>query len=399
MSSTGHANLLVLGHTGAGKSSFINYLIGQDLLKTGKGKPITQNFDAYMEYKAFGMPACIYDSKGLEVAEYQQMSDNIIRFIQEKCVKEDIYQWIHTIFYCINRTKARLDDSEKNLIRRIQLETMRTVHVVLTNCDGSADDQSMEKYVRDTIGHDTHIYCVSSVAEKTRRGITQQFGREKIMEGIFNVLWQDILRVMAKRTANQFYQHFEKVMENFCFLLKAKMPEKTRDFDKVEFMEICISLLKEQIDDVKTYNQAIAVISKQNIISFADFFNKYGMMGNFHVDETSIDNIATNLSDLLDMIAHKIEKEYSDQGKDAYATFMTTIGNVQQLFEACFPLFFPEIWMAKMLYEYVTKDSQKEKYRKAYFEACKQITNNIKTEFPTKEQLELILWNNLYKAR
>lgn len=398
MPTTQHANLIVLGHTGAGKSSFINYLIGQDLLKTGKGQPITQNFDAYMEDKAFGLPTCIYDSKGLEVAEYQEMSDNIIRFIQEKCEKEDIYYWIHTIFYCINRTKARLDDSERNLIQRIQKETMRTVHVVLTNCDGSSEDDAMKKYVREALGRDTHIYCVSSVAEKTRRGITEQFGKKEIMEGIFKVLWEDILHVMAKRTANQFSHHFEKAMKAFSDLLKAKMPTQTTEFDAGVFASNCVSLLESQIDDIKKYNKAIAVISKQNISSFVHFFNQYGMAGNFHVDETAIDDISIELSDLLDKTACKIEREYFQQEQNAYASFISSTGIAQNAAEALAALLVPGGWIAYKIYKYVTQDSKREKYRKEYFDACDKMTNRIKEEFPTQERLELILWNNLHKT-
>ena len=388
MSITQHANLIVLGHTGAGKSSFINYLIGQELLKTGKGQPVTQNFDAYKEDKAFGLPTCIYDSRGLEVAEFKEMSDKIIRFIQEKCEKDDIYQWIHTIFYCINRTRARLDDSERNLIRRIQEETMRTVHVVLTNCDGSSDDDAMKKYVRDALGRDTHIYCVSSVAEKTRRGTTEQFGRKEIMEGIFKVLWGDILHVMAKRTANQFSHHFENVMKDFSARLKVEVLTKTTKFDEEEFAAICATLLEEKIDDIKTYNKAIAFISKQNISSFVQFFNQYGIAESFHVDETAIDDISSELSNLLDGIACKIDRGYFQQGQNAYFNFFSAIEIMAALYS---PI--------ALIFKCMKPDDKKENYIQECLGACENVTSRIKEEFPTKERLELILWNNLHKSK
>jgi len=86
------ANIMVLGHTGAGKSSFINYLVSRDSAKTGNGKPVTQNFDTYWDYDAFGLPTCIYASKGFEVGEYQKIADDTIRFINDKCNSDEIYQ-------------------------------------------------------------------------------------------------------------------------------------------------------------------------------------------------------------------------------------------------------------------------------------------------------------------
>lgn len=36
-----YANIMLLGRTGVGKSSFINYLIGKDVCKAATGMPVT----------------------------------------------------------------------------------------------------------------------------------------------------------------------------------------------------------------------------------------------------------------------------------------------------------------------------------------------------------------------
>ncbi len=63
MSNSNCANIIVLGHTGSGKSSFINYLVGQNMMTTGVGKPVTQNFDCYLDTSTFGLPVRLFDSK------------------------------------------------------------------------------------------------------------------------------------------------------------------------------------------------------------------------------------------------------------------------------------------------------------------------------------------------
>ena len=40
-------NIIIAGKSGAGKSSFLNYLIGENHFKVGEGMPVTQDyFDA-----------------------------------------------------------------------------------------------------------------------------------------------------------------------------------------------------------------------------------------------------------------------------------------------------------------------------------------------------------------
>ena len=397
MDSKQHANIIVLGHTGAGKSSFINYIIGQDLLKTGSGKPITQTFDSYTDDKAFGLPVCIYDSKGLEVAQYSQMSDEIIQFIQKKCENEDIYQWIHTIFYCINRRKARLDESEKRFIQRIQLETKRTVHIVLTNCDNSPNDEAMKKYIYDALGNDIHLYCVSSVAERTRRGTTNQFGRESVIDGIFEVLWQDILHVMARLTATQFSQHFNMVMDEFFILLKAKILEQDEKFKTDGFLDdlrnwllsdeiknvkekafvcACSDLLRQKIDTIKTYNHAISIIAKQKLSSFIQFFNQYGVAGHFYVNEIALDNVIRDISGILEDTAERIERKYYKVNNNAYFDYLSIM--------LCQP---PLLY--NLIKFFKTPNKSTEKY------ACQQVVDFIKKEFPTEMELERLLFKNM----
>ena len=43
-----YANIILLGRTGVGKSSFINYIIGKEICKTGNGKSVTQTYNEYI---------------------------------------------------------------------------------------------------------------------------------------------------------------------------------------------------------------------------------------------------------------------------------------------------------------------------------------------------------------
>ena len=73
------ARILVLGKTGSGKSSFINYFTGQNLAETGTGKPITQKMHKYV-LNSDDFKVEIYDSKGIEV---ETVSDDIKSYINK----------------------------------------------------------------------------------------------------------------------------------------------------------------------------------------------------------------------------------------------------------------------------------------------------------------------------
>lgn len=69
-------NILVIGKTGVGKSSFINYFLGQDVAETGTGKPVTKPGFYEFSFAMEGFPVILYDSWGLEADKYQEWTEN-----------------------------------------------------------------------------------------------------------------------------------------------------------------------------------------------------------------------------------------------------------------------------------------------------------------------------------
>lgn len=216
-----YANIMLLGRTGVGKSSFINYLVGAEVCATGVGMPVTQEFDTFEYPNLHGIPLRIFDSKGLEVKDYLTIKTDIINFIRKRCKNDNIYEWIHSIFYCVNVESRRLEPEEVKFIKSLNSEIAQTVHVILTHCqmgqDGLNDEsREMAAYISSQLNDiKTRVYCVNSVETRTRVGTYAPFGREEVLEQIFTLLWSDISHRIAKEYAHELHSGLMEIDAEF----------------------------------------------------------------------------------------------------------------------------------------------------------------------------------------
>lgn len=120
MNDMGHANLVIAGKTGVGKSTLINASFREDVAKTGMGKPITEEGDVKC-YEKEGFPLRIYDTMGLELDEERRnKSINAIKKIcQDGMDLNNPDRFIHAMWYCISSDSDRLEPYEKDYINSI----------------------------------------------------------------------------------------------------------------------------------------------------------------------------------------------------------------------------------------------------------------------------------------
>ena len=85
----GTVNVLIAGRTGVGKSTLINEVFQGRLAETGQGEPITKETRRLTKK---GIPLAIYDTRGLELKEYQQIIDELVEFVGEQAQETDINQ-------------------------------------------------------------------------------------------------------------------------------------------------------------------------------------------------------------------------------------------------------------------------------------------------------------------
>ena len=195
-------NILVLGKTGVGKTSLLNYLYGFDLPvgaglpKTGKGlheNVITRNGTAYH----------IFDTWGIEADSLPEWRKEVLALVRKRNTSPHISDWFHAVYYCFSAGTARIEEAEIEEIIVPLLQSGCKVIVALTNAEDGFRKQEkiegMKEYLQEELQKHLHrdpkleIIPVVSVAGETLAGDPiSRFGRSEALEAAQYNLADDI---------------------------------------------------------------------------------------------------------------------------------------------------------------------------------------------------------------
>jgi len=137
----GKMNIVIAGKTGVGRSTLINSIFHQDLAKEGIGKPITQEIE---EITKKDFPISIYDTKGLEIDDYQQIIDDLERFIIEKRNKTTINEQLHVAWLCFPYMDFGVEEAELKLNEMFYKNKIPVI-IVITKC--FPDEEYLKSYI------------------------------------------------------------------------------------------------------------------------------------------------------------------------------------------------------------------------------------------------------------
>jgi len=198
---------MILGVTGTGKSSLINYLFGSDAMKVGSGRPVTGKTGFICEtipsLLKNDVDLNIYDSWGIEADKAEEWE----KLIQEKLTASyNFEKIIHSVVYCVSYANDRIQPFEINLLNTM-LETGYGITIAFTKADNNAYKEKPEKF-RDILFGENGIKpeyqdrckMVDVSASPTKKlgqsSIDEPFGREDLLKLIEQSVLDNFIKVV-----------------------------------------------------------------------------------------------------------------------------------------------------------------------------------------------------------
>lgn len=196
-------NVLILGKSGCGKSSLLNYLWGAKVAEVGAGRPVTpesngpsQGIYSHPPVTLDDFQLVIHDSWGMEANKAEKWM-SLIKKESRKCdASNSISDWIHTVVYCISAKGARIEDFELDSIIAPLISEGNRILFVLTKADIASEKerQALREVLTRQVPCNSGIIEVSSLSQTLRSGQrTEAFGREEMLEAILANLRQNLI--------------------------------------------------------------------------------------------------------------------------------------------------------------------------------------------------------------
>ena len=217
-------NALVLGKSGAGKSSLLNYLWGAPVRPTGAGRPVTPEAEGD-EVGIYAVPPLqvgaheiiVYDSHGLEADKAERWSTVVREEMDRREASDDPERWFHAVIYCVDAKKSRLDDFEIMYVINPLLQAGHPVTVAFTKSDLASEDElsALETVIRSRVCNDVDIIRMSSESKLLRNGTqVERSGGDDLV--------QSLVRGFLKGVTGKFEVRFRERFTSHCNTWKNK---------------------------------------------------------------------------------------------------------------------------------------------------------------------------------
>jgi GTP-binding protein EngB required for normal cell division len=279
-------NIIVLGKSGVGKSSFCNYLFDQaGLFETGSGKPVTsweKNFQSHT-FEHQGHLLNVFDSVGLEADNYERWLKQFDSFMQQRRARPmEPETWIHGAFYVINASSARLEPVDVNLIKRLGQDARIPLQVILTNADVAGDKVEVLQREIHHLCPGVSVTPLCSVSVRRRGGqSTQAFGRDEVL----SLYLEQSHAFLSKRLAAMSCLNFKGVLREMRNTVVAKIEQADLSIFRIADLDLDTEIELPDFDEVFS-----------DLKGFDDYLSSFGFVGDWETSD-ELENAVTRVFD------------------------------------------------------------------------------------------------------
>lgn len=290
-------NMLIVGGTGVGKSTIINYLL-PDLetpAVTGVGAPVTQRGFHKYTGEISGVTVNCYDSMGLEVDKYKEWQKDLNKKLSDHSSNKSPKEWLNIILYLIDASGCRVQQGDLDILGLIKKENY-SVSVVFTKSDCISEEESKKLHTEIEKEYpNIRITDVCSIEKETRSGTTKRFGKDQLEE----IILYEALANLKLNLPKYINEEMKNIINN-----SFESCEMTIEKD-VSWLTLQdeISMVQDKIEKKMRHDFDMAV--------------KYG---NF-LFETNISTMMSNIASLIPASDISFGKNYDTEYKQIYKEF------------------------------------------------------------------------------
>ena len=261
-------NVVVLGKTGVGKSTFINYLYGKNKMKTGVGRPVTNVGFHHIDFNLKELPVRLFDTWGLEAGKSKIWLKELKNELSKRSTLHSAESWFHTVFYCISSGGQRIEPFEIEVIKNF-IQEKYAVTIVLTKADQATQKEldTLKLVLQQDIDTKLRIVPVCSEEKELIGGRkTEKFGKSEIEEQAYLNFWHSISIRLPDRCENIMYKEIENWQQTQKDYINKKtgiwndddiereLKERTKIFtEKLNKFDIVISEISRTINMYKFF--------------------------------------------------------------------------------------------------------------------------------------------------
>ncbi|MDY0260129.1 MAG: GTPase domain-containing protein [Desulfovibrio sp.] len=309
-----NTNILILGKSGVGKSALLNYMLDEDAAKIGHGKPTTgEGIHKCKPFHYRGISFTVYDSWGLE-ADKEKKWREIIESETHKNDAKEMKDWFHSVVYCVDAERARVEDFEICQILRPLIDAGNRILFVLTKSALSPDNTKKTASVLHSAFPDSACIAVESVAAKLYGRTTVQQGREALLQHFFRNFWDNIIH-------KTIYKYEKNAIKNFRIQFTSSV---LRYFDeKAGSLGIFTHYGEEFRDDIVAFAKGMlmTILSEESL----KLKKNISEAQNLVAEVVHALDAKTGIDFVPDAFNDSVHKHFSTNWDNSFAEYLATI--------------------------------------------------------------------------